>query len=110
MIDLIFISSAWEWDQINSDGQVSVTLTWWKSSVQLGGLRGGGLPCGGCQQFESAYLQPLIQWAKYENFQHFHHNKLWLFGETIKYQCQPNYGNLSDAGTSPATIAFRQGD
>ncbi|KAL4361482.1 hypothetical protein GQ457_04G021990 [Hibiscus cannabinus] len=23
----------------------------------VGGLRGGGLPCGGCQQFESAYLQ-----------------------------------------------------
>ena len=22
-----------------------------------GGLRGGGLPCGGCQRFESAYLQ-----------------------------------------------------
>ncbi|MBA0614818.1 hypothetical protein Godav_015057 [Gossypium davidsonii] len=21
-----------------------------------GGLRGGGLPCGGCQRFESAYL------------------------------------------------------
>ncbi|KAK6923572.1 hypothetical protein RJ641_011876 [Dillenia turbinata] len=24
---------------------------------QSGGLRGGGLPCGGCQRFESAYLQ-----------------------------------------------------
>jgi hypothetical protein len=24
-----------------------------------GGLRGGGLPCGGCQRFESAYLQPV---------------------------------------------------
>ena len=23
----------------------------------VGGLRGGGLPCGGCQRFESAYLQ-----------------------------------------------------
>ena len=25
-----------------------------------GGLRDGGLPCGGCQRFESAYLQPVI--------------------------------------------------
>ena len=23
----------------------------------VGGLRDGGLPCGGCQRFESAYLQ-----------------------------------------------------
>ncbi|TYH21336.1 hypothetical protein ES288_A04G036000v1 [Gossypium darwinii] len=23
----------------------------------VGGLRGGGLPCGGCQRFESVYLQ-----------------------------------------------------
>ena len=23
----------------------------------VGGLRGGSLPCGGCQRFESAYLQ-----------------------------------------------------
>ncbi|MBA0840961.1 hypothetical protein Goarm_003496 [Gossypium armourianum] len=23
----------------------------------IGGLRGGGLPCGGWQQFESSYLQ-----------------------------------------------------
>lgn len=23
----------------------------------VGGMRGGGLPCGGCQRFESAYLQ-----------------------------------------------------
>ncbi|TYJ12141.1 hypothetical protein E1A91_A11G328500v1, partial [Gossypium mustelinum] len=23
----------------------------------VGGLRGSGLPCGGCQRFESAYLQ-----------------------------------------------------
>lgn len=22
-------------------------------------MRGGGLPCGGCQRFESAYLQPV---------------------------------------------------
>lgn len=27
---------------------------WWNES---GDLRGGGLPCGGCQRFESAYLQ-----------------------------------------------------
>ncbi|KAK6923552.1 LOW QUALITY PROTEIN: hypothetical protein RJ641_011856 [Dillenia turbinata] len=27
------------------------------SMNQSGGLRGGGLPCGGCQRFESAYLQ-----------------------------------------------------
>ena len=27
---------------------------WWN---QPGGRRGGGLPCGGCQRFESAYLQ-----------------------------------------------------
>ena len=26
-------------------------------STRRGGLRGGGLPCGGCQRFESAYLQ-----------------------------------------------------
>lgn len=25
--------------------------------ISRGGLRGGGLPCGGCQRFESAYLQ-----------------------------------------------------
>jgi hypothetical protein len=25
--------------------------------TRRGGLRGGGLPCGGCQWFESAYLQ-----------------------------------------------------
>ena len=25
----------------------------------VGGLRGSGLPCGGCQRFESAYLQPV---------------------------------------------------
>ena len=25
--------------------------------TRRGGLRGGGLPCGGCQRFESAYLQ-----------------------------------------------------
>ena len=25
------------------------------------GLRDGSLPCGGCQRFESAYLQPMIQ-------------------------------------------------
>uniref|UniRef100_A0A7N2KSH4 Uncharacterized protein n=1 Tax=Quercus lobata TaxID=97700 RepID=A0A7N2KSH4_QUELO len=25
--------------------------------AKIGGLRGGGLPCGGCQRFESAYLQ-----------------------------------------------------
>jgi hypothetical protein len=24
--------------------------------TRRGGLRGGGLPCGGCQWFESAYL------------------------------------------------------
>ena len=28
--------------------------------TRRGGLRGGGLPCGGCQRFESAYLQPVI--------------------------------------------------
>ena len=27
--------------------------------ISRGGLRGGGLPCGGCQRFESAYLQPV---------------------------------------------------
>lgn len=27
--------------------------------TRRGGLRGGGLPCGGCQRFESAYLQPV---------------------------------------------------
>ncbi len=27
------------------------------SMVESGGRRGGGLPCGGCQRFESAYLQ-----------------------------------------------------
>jgi hypothetical protein len=28
----------------------------------VGGPRGGGLPCGGCQRFESAYLQ-LVNFA-----------------------------------------------
>jgi hypothetical protein len=28
--------------------------------ISRGGLRDGGLPCGGCQRFESAYLQPVI--------------------------------------------------
>lgn len=27
--------------------------------ISRGGLRGSGLPCGGCQRFESAYLQPV---------------------------------------------------
>jgi hypothetical protein len=27
--------------------------------TRRGGLRGSGLPCGGCQRFESAYLQPV---------------------------------------------------
>jgi hypothetical protein len=27
--------------------------------TRRGGLRGCGLPCGGCQRFESAYLQPV---------------------------------------------------
>lgn len=27
--------------------------------ISRGGPRGGGLPCGGCQRFESAYLQPV---------------------------------------------------
>jgi hypothetical protein len=28
--------------------------------ISRGGLRDGGLSCGGCQRFESAYLQPVI--------------------------------------------------
>ena len=28
--------------------------------ISRGGLRDNGLPCGGCQRFESAYLQPVI--------------------------------------------------
>ena len=27
--------------------------------ISRGGLRDGGLTCGGCQRFESAYLQPV---------------------------------------------------
>lgn len=38
-----------------SGGSYCLSLASMVESV--GGLRGGGLPCGGCQRFESAYLQ-----------------------------------------------------
>ena len=34
-----------------------IVYRWPLWSNQSGDLRGGGLPCGGCQRFESAYLQ-----------------------------------------------------
>ena len=41
--------------------------------TRRGGLRGGGLPCGGCQRFESAYLQlvNLAETKLYESTQFF---------------------------------------
>ena len=39
----------------------------------VGGPRGGGLPCGGCQRFESAYLQlvSLVGTKLYDSTQFF---------------------------------------
>lgn len=34
-----------------------IVYRWPQWENQSGDLRGGGLPCGGCQRFESAYLQ-----------------------------------------------------
>ena len=39
--------------------------------TRRGGLRGGGLPCGGCQRFESAYLQPVILANTYDSTKFF---------------------------------------
>ncbi|KAK7239993.1 hypothetical protein RIF29_43204 [Crotalaria pallida] len=42
------------------------------------GLRGGGLPCGGCQRFESAYLQlvNLADTKLYDSIQFFRFGSL----------------------------------
>lgn len=39
--------------------------------ISRGGLRDGGLPCGGCQRFESAYLQPVILANTYDSTKFF---------------------------------------
>ncbi|EPS74525.1 hypothetical protein M569_00242, partial [Genlisea aurea] len=46
---------------------------------QSGGMRGGGLPCGGCQRFESAYLQ-LMNLADTKLY---HSTQFFRFGGSI---------------------------
>jgi len=44
-----------------------------------GGLRDGGLPCGGCQRFESAYLQPVILNGKWYMIPRYYSDPVVLF-------------------------------
>ena len=46
-----------------------------------GGLRGGGLPCGGCQRFESAYLQ-LVNLADTKLYE-YDSTQFFRFGSSI---------------------------
>ena len=47
----------------------------------VGGLRGSGLPCGGCQRFESAYLQ-LVNLADTKLYE-YDSTQFFRFGSSI---------------------------
>ncbi|KAG4165614.1 hypothetical protein ERO13_A13G086695v2, partial [Gossypium hirsutum] len=60
------LSTIPEWDSNSAPFEILRRVALWRAHYCLslasmvesaGGLRGGGLPCGGCQRFESAYLK-----------------------------------------------------
>ncbi|KAH0447516.1 hypothetical protein IEQ34_023638 [Dendrobium chrysotoxum] len=51
-----------EWYSNSAPFEILRRVALWRAQYDESyrrGLRGGGLPCGGCQRFESAYLQPV---------------------------------------------------
>ncbi|CAI8582967.1 unnamed protein product [Vicia faba] len=73
--------SLFEWDSNSAPFDILRRVALWRAQISWG-LRGGDLPCGGCQRFESAYLQ-LVNFYDIKLYDSIYSTLFFRFGSLV---------------------------